>query len=97
MPFKIREVLYLNKDSNFDWKVIFGSMGAFISYTVGAGFASGNEVMQFIGSWGVKGAIIASLAGFIVAAIYTVCFYKVVRRFSLKRHQIFMSFLVEKY
>ncbi len=85
MPFKIREVLYLNKDSNFDWKVIFGSMGAFISYTVGAGFASGNEVMQFIGSWGVKGAIIASLAGFIVAAIYTVCLYKVGQKIQFEK------------
>ena len=33
--------------------------GAFISYTVGSGFASGNEVLQFFGSWGMPASILA--------------------------------------
>ena len=33
--------------------------GGFISYTVGSGFASGNEILQFFGSWGVPTCMVA--------------------------------------
>ena len=59
--------------------------GAFISYTVGSGFASGNEVLQFYGSWGFPGIIIALLCGVAVAAIYCVCLFYVGRMTNIER------------
>ena len=44
--------------------------GAFISYTVGAGFASGNEILQFYGSWGLSKAIL----GIVIATIINTVF-----------------------
>ena len=43
--------------------------GAFISYNVGAGFASGNELLQFYGSWHLKGIIAAVISGVITTII----------------------------
>lgn len=45
-------------------------VGAFISYTVGAGFASGNEVLQFFGSWGFPDSLLAIVGAVITAAVY---------------------------
>ncbi len=39
--------------------------GAFISYNVGAGFASGNELLQFFGAWDKSGIISSIISGFI--------------------------------
>lgn len=53
-------------------KEIFTSImtaGAFISYNVGAGFASGNELLQFYGSWNLKGIIAAIISGTITTVI----------------------------
>lgn len=37
--------------------------GAFISYNVGAGFASGNELLQFFGLWDARGIVLSVLSG----------------------------------
>ncbi len=39
--------------------------GAFISYNVGAGFASGNELLQVFGLWDAKGIVQGLASGFI--------------------------------
>ncbi len=44
--------------------------GAFISYNVGAGFASGNELLQFYGSWHLKGIITSLISGTITTVIF---------------------------
>ena len=54
-------------------KEIFTSImtaGAFISYNVGAGFASGNELLQFYGSWHLKGIITSLISGTITTIIF---------------------------
>lgn len=57
----------------------FGAMiltaGAFISYTVGSGFASGNEVLQFYGSWGFPSVIFAIIAGVLMGMFYCACLF----------------------
>lgn len=40
--------------------------GAFISYNVGAGFASGNELLQFFGSWSPAGMVASIVSGFLL-------------------------------
>ena len=44
--------------------------GAFISYNVGAGFASGNELLQFYGSWHLQGIITSLISGTITTVIF---------------------------
>lgn len=57
-------------------KRIFIPAGAFVSYTIGAGFASGNEVLQFFGSWGFPQLFLAIAGAFTVTMIYCICLYK---------------------
>ncbi|WP_346906809.1 hypothetical protein [Faecalicatena orotica] len=57
-------------------KSVFITAGAFVSFNVGAGFASGNELLQFFGSWG-DNVVVSLLAGLIVTVIYCVCLYYV--------------------
>ena len=57
-------------------KTILLTAGAFVSFNVGAGFASGNELLQFFGSWG-GGTVAAVLAGFVTTVIYCVCLFYV--------------------
>lgn len=49
--------------------------GGFISYTVGSGFASGNEILQFFGSWGVPTCMVAILGAVFITAVSTICLY----------------------
>ena len=49
--------------------------GGFISYTVGSGFASGNEVLQFFGSWGIPTCFAAIAGAVFITLLSTVCLY----------------------
>lgn len=49
--------------------------GAFISYNVGAGFASGNELLQFYGSWHLKGIITSLISGTITTVVFCVVLF----------------------
>ena len=69
---------------SISWGTMILTAGAFISYTVGSGFASGNEVLQFYGSWGFPGVILAMLGGIVMATIYCVCLFWVGRQTELK-------------
>lgn len=60
----------IQKNNNLSLKAMLVMAGAFISYTVGAGFASGNEVLQFFGSWGFPKVIIGLVAATIVTVIF---------------------------
>lgn len=51
-------------ESNFSLKKIFTFSGAIVAYLIGSGFASGQEAMQFLtsfGLWGCLGAVIFTL------------------------------------
>ena len=65
----------MSKKINF--KTMALTAGAFISFNVGAGFASGNELLQFFGSWGGMGTVASVIAGLITTLIYCVCLYYV--------------------
>lgn len=70
---------------SISWGSILLTAGAFISYTVGSGFASGNEVLQFYGSWGFPGAIFAMLGGITTAVLYCVCLFWIGRQVDLDK------------
>lgn len=54
----------------FSWKRVILVSGAYTSYHIGSGFASGQEVMQFFGSWGWYWPLIVPL---ITAAVGILC------------------------
>lgn len=48
------------------WMIAILSAGAFISYNVGAGFASGNEMLQFFCLWKPTGIFLSIFGGFLM-------------------------------
>ncbi len=56
--------------------------GAFISYTVGSGFASGNEVLKFFGSWGMPASILAIVGATLITLVSCACLYKIGSKIS---------------
>lgn len=58
-------------------KNILMTAGAFISFCVGVGFASGNELLQFFGSWEGSGAVISLAAGFVVTVTFCICLFMI--------------------
>ncbi len=53
------------------FKTIVMLSGAFAAYNIGAGFASGQEVLQFFGSWGSFWPLVLPLIALIINIIYT--------------------------
>ena len=74
----------MNKKIN--WKAMFLTAGAFVSFSIGSGFASGNELLQFFGSWG-SGAPIAVIAGLITTLLYCICLYTVGANISFEKSE----------
>ncbi len=73
------------KSAKLNWKAIMMVTGAFISYTIGAGFASGNEVLQFFGSWGFPQLLSAVFGGILYTVIFCVCLYIVGQKVSFEK------------
>ena len=67
----------LNNTNKVRIKPMLLSAAGFITYTVGAGFSSGNELIQFFGSWGAPdfGAAIAS--SMILNILFCVFLFKI--------------------
>jgi uncharacterized membrane protein YkvI len=53
-------------NKSFSWGKVFTFTGAIIAYLIGSGFASGQEAMQFIAAFGIKGALGAILLTLII-------------------------------
>ncbi|MDR1572601.1 MAG: hypothetical protein LBS32_08760 [Clostridiales Family XIII bacterium] len=76
-----------NKQKASTFRAFFVVGGAYASYTIGAGFASGNEVIQFAGSFGIPGAFIAVLCAVIMNAYFCASAYKVGQSQSFARNR----------
>ncbi|MBR0598080.1 hypothetical protein [Sinanaerobacter chloroacetimidivorans] len=50
--------------------------GAYASYTIGAGFATGQEVLQFFGSWGNPANFLAVFVSMVMTVYFTVSCYR---------------------
>lgn len=59
-------------DRHIDLKSVFKIAGAFIAWTIGAGFATGQEVLQFFSSYGYRSyaAVLINLAGFMIIGYF---------------------------
>lgn len=56
-------------EQKLDWKQVIRFMGAIIAFAIGAGFATGQEVMQYFTSYGYK-CVLTGIV-FVVIIIYT--------------------------
>ena len=65
-------------------KAMLLTAGALVSFNVGAGFASGNELLQFFGSWG-NGTVVAVIAAFITTIIYCLCLFYIGQSVSFEK------------
>ncbi|MDR0853656.1 MAG: hypothetical protein LBN34_04750 [Clostridiales Family XIII bacterium] len=66
----------METNNKINIKNLFVVAGAYTSYTIGAGFASGNEVLQFFGSWGIPYAFLAAIFGLIFNAYFCASAYR---------------------
>lgn len=73
------------KDNKVGLITLLSIAGGFISYTVGSGFASGNEILQFFGSWGFPGCYVAIAGAVFITLVSTVCLYIIGTRKSFDK------------
>lgn len=82
---------------NVNWKAMFLIAGAFISYMVGSGFASGNEAFQFFGAWDMPGRIAAVVSSCIVTGLTCVCLYYLGQKTNFEKTSDIYRYLGGKY
>ncbi len=70
------------EQTNFSFKRILLIGGAFASYTIGAGFATGQEILQFFGSWGHPLQYVAILVSLLITVYYTSSCYRTGQRMN---------------
>jgi len=63
-------------NNKIDWKVVFKLGGAYAAYHIGAGFASGQETMQYFGSWGGAWPFIIPAFIFVWTIAYLISNYR---------------------
>lgn len=66
-----------NEKFNFNFVTVCVITGAFIAYAVGSGFASGNEVLQFFGSWGLKKSTLVFLGAAFIQLVTCISLYRI--------------------
>ena len=59
-----------------NWKTVLIISGAYTSYNIGAGFASGQEVLQYFGSWGGYWPIVVPLISGIIGVYFCISILK---------------------
>ena len=63
-------------NNKIDWKNVMKIMGAFVAFQIGAGFATGQEVVQYYGSFGGWYWLILPILVFIVTSLYSITSFK---------------------
>lgn len=59
-----------------NWKTILTVGGAFAAYCIGAGFASGQETLQYYGAWGGSYPFVLPVVTFVLLALFCYGSYK---------------------
>ncbi|MCI8689736.1 MAG: hypothetical protein HFF87_05415 [Oscillibacter sp.] len=67
----------MSNQQRIDWKTVFKIGGAYAAYHIGAGFASGQETMQYFGTFGGIYPLVLPLIIFAVVVIYSISNYRV--------------------
>lgn len=63
-------------NNKIDWMNVIKIMGAFVAFQIGAGFATGQEVVQYYGSYGGYYWIILPVLVLIITALYSMSSFK---------------------
>jgi len=85
------------KKAGFKIPVFLMVAGGYASYTIGAGFASGNEVIQFFGSWGIPTAFLAAICTMIMTAYFCASAYKAGQSQSFEKTRDVYTYFCGKY
>ena len=76
------------------WKRVLILAGAIIAFTIGSGFATGQEIIQYYTAYGVKGLLVILV--FLVAFLYyNLTLQKQVQSRSLKKEMMYTNIFVE--
>ena len=76
------------------WKRVLILAGAIIAFTIGSGFATGQEIIQYYTAYGVKGLLVILV--FLVAFFITILtLQKQVQSRSLKKEMMYTNIFVE--
>ena len=67
----------MNHSSRIDWKTALKIGGAYAAFQIGAGFASGQETMQYFGSFGGIYPFVLPLIIFAFVVVYSISNYRV--------------------
>lgn len=78
-------------------KTILMTAGAFVSFCTGVGVASGNELLQFFGSWEGSGAVVSLVAGFVVTIIFCICLFMIGQSVHFDRSEESYTYFGGKY
>jgi uncharacterized membrane protein YkvI len=71
--------------------------GAYASYTIGAGFATGQEVLQFFGGWGNPANYLAVFVSLLMTVYFTTSCYKTGQQQQFKNPSDCYSYYCGKY
>lgn len=82
------------KDQKLNWRRVMSFAGAFIAFQIGSGFATGQEILQYFASYGLKGICGALLSmGLMIYA--SVSFMTAGKKHHLEQSGVFQSYLGE--
>lgn len=84
-------------DNKVSIKSVLMVGGAYASYTIGSGFATGQEVLQFFGSWGHPFQYLTVLVSMIMTIYFTSSCYKTGQKMSFEKASDCYTYYCGKY
>lgn len=87
----------MEKKSTVSIKCMLIVGGAYASYTIGSGFATGQEVLQFFGSWGHPFQFLTVLVSMLMTIYFTSSCYKTGQIMSFEKASDCYSYYCGKY
>lgn len=87
----------MEKKSSISIKSVLMVGGAYASYTIGSGFATGQEVLQFFGSWGNPYQYLTVLVSMLMTIYFTSSCYKTGQVMSFEKASDCYTYYCGKY
>lgn len=84
-------------DNKISIKSVLMVGGAYASYTIGSGFATGQEVLQFFGSWGHPFQFLTVIVSMLMTIYFTSSCYKTGQKMSFEKASDCYTYYCGKY
>lgn len=82
------------KDQKMNWGRVISFAGAFIAFQIGSGFATGQEILQYFASYGLKG-VCGALLAMVLMTWASVSFMTAGKKHGLEQNGVFQCYLGE--